>query len=83
MSFKINNNSIAILNHKITIDDMINEIYYMFNNSHYNDPKIADNIICSNLNQDDKDKFNNFREQKLHDAIINSDIIKPVFRQFN
>lgn len=80
MSFKINNNSIVILNHKITIDDMINEIYYMFNNSHYNDPKIADNIICSNLNQDDKDKFNNFREQKLHDAIINSDIIKPFFK---
>ena len=83
MSFKINNNSIVILNHKITIDDMINEIYYISNNALYNNPNIADSIYLSNLNQEDKDKFYNFREQKLHDAIKIADNINPIFKNNN
>jgi hypothetical protein len=49
MSIQINDNSIIILNHRITIDDMINEMYYICNNSHYNNPNIADSIYFSKL----------------------------------
>ena len=83
MPVKVNDNSIIFLNHRITIDDMINEMYYIFNNALYNNPNIADSIYLSNLNQEDKDKFNNFREQKLHDAIKIADNIKPIFKNNN
>lgn len=80
MNIRINDNSISIFNHKITIDDMINEMYYIFNIAHCNEPNIADNIYFSELNNDDKDKFNNFIEQKLYDAAIISHNIKPIFK---
>jgi hypothetical protein len=80
---KVNDNSIIFLNHKITIDDMINEMYYISNNALYNNPNIADSIYLSNLNQEDKDKFYNFREQKLHDAIKIADNINPIFKNNN
>ena len=83
MPVKVNDNSIIFLNHKITIDDMINEIYYISNNALYNNPNIADSIYLSNLNQEDKDKFYNFREQKLHDAIKIADNINPIFKNNN
>ena len=83
MPVKVNDNSIIFLNHRITIDDMINEMYYISNNALYNNPNIADSIYLSNLNQEDKDKFNNFREQKLHDAIKIADNIKPIFKNNN
>lgn len=83
MTVKINDNSIIILNHKITIDDMIDEIYYQCNNAHYNDQNIADTIYFSKLNQEDRDKLNNFREQKLHDAAKLSPKIKPIFKNDN
>ena len=83
MPVKVNDNSIIFLNHRITIDDMINEMYYIFNNALYNNPNIADSIYLSKLNQEDKDKFNNFREQKLHDAIKLAHKIKPIFKNNN
>lgn len=79
MSVQINDNSIIILNHRITIDDMINEMYYICNNSHYNNPNIADSIYFSKLNNDDKYKLNNFREHKLFTAATIADKTKPIF----
>ena len=83
MPVKINDNSIVILNHRITIDDMIDEIHYLCNNAHYNDQKIADSIYFEHLNKDDRDKINNFREQKLYDAAQISPKIKPLFSNNN
>jgi len=83
MSVRINDNSIVILNHRITIDDMIDEIHYLCNNAHNNDQKIADSIYFEHLNKDDRDKINNFREQKLHDAAQISPKIKPLFNNNN
>ena len=83
MSVRINDNSIVILNYRITIDDMIDEIHYLCNNAHYNDQKIADSIYFKHLNKDDRDKINNFREQKLYDAARISPKIKPLFRNNN
>lgn len=83
MSVQINDNSIIILNHRITIDDMINEMYYICNNSHYNNPNIADSIYFSKLNNDDKYKLDNFREHKLFTAATNADKTKPIFNNNN
>jgi hypothetical protein len=79
MTVKINDNSIFILNHCITLDDMINEIYYMFNIAHCNEPSVADIIYLSQLNQEDKDRFHQFREQKLYDIATISHYKKPIF----
>jgi hypothetical protein len=79
MTVKINDNSIFILNHRITLDDMINEIYYMFNIAHCNEPSVADIIYLSQLNQEDKDRFHQFREQKLYDIATISHYKKPIF----
>jgi len=80
MNIRINDNSISIFNHKITIDDMINEMYYIFDIAHCNETNIADNIYFSELNNDDRDKFNNFIEQTLYDAAIISHNKKPIFK---
>lgn len=79
MAAKINDNYISILNHKITLNDMKDEMYYMFNIAHCNNPDIADSIYFSKLNQEDKDIFNNFKEQKLYDIANISDYKKPFF----
>jgi hypothetical protein len=79
MSIQINDNSIIFLNHRITIDDMINEIYYICNISHCNNPNIADSIYFSKLNNDDKNKLNNFREHKLFTAATIANKTKPIF----
>jgi hypothetical protein len=79
MTIKINNNSIYILNHRITLDDMINEMYYMFDIAHCNDETIADSIYLSKLNQEDKDKLNHFKEQKLYDIANIYHNKKPMF----
>jgi hypothetical protein len=79
MTVKINDNSIFILNHRITLDDMINEIYYMFNIAHCNEPSVADIIYLSQLNQEDKDRFHQFREQKLYDIASIAHYKKPIF----
>jgi hypothetical protein len=79
MNIKINENSISILNHRITIEDMINEIYNTFQIAHCNEPSVADTIYFSQLNQEDKDAYNNFKEQKLYNAAIISHNKKPIF----
>jgi hypothetical protein len=79
MNIKINENSISILNHRITIDDMINEIYNTIQIAHCNEPSVADTIYFSQLNQEDKDAYNNFKEQKLYNAAIISHNKKPIF----
>lgn len=79
MSIQINDNYIIFLNHRITTDDMINEMYYICNNSHYNNPNIADSIYLSGLNKDLKDKLNNFREHNLFTAATIAHKTKPLF----
>ena len=83
MSIQINENSIIFLNHHITTDDMINEMYYICNNSHYNNPNIADSIYLSGLNKDDIDKLNNFREHNLFTAATIAHNTKPLFNNNN
>jgi hypothetical protein len=79
MTIKITDKSIYILNYRITLDDMINEMYYMFDIAHCNDPIVADSIYLSKLNQEDKDKFNHFKEQKLFDLANIYHDKKPIF----
>ena len=83
MPVKVNDNSIIFLNHRITIDDMINEMYYICNNAHYNNPNIADSIYLSGLNKDDIDKLNNFREHNLFTAATIAHKKKPLFNNNN
>ena len=83
MSIQFHDNSIIFFNHRITIDDMINEMYYICNNAHYNNPNIADSIYLSGLNKDDKDKLNNFREHNLFTAATIAHKKKPLFNNNN
>ena len=83
MSIQFHDNSIIFFNHRITIDDMINEMYYICNNAHYNNPNIADSIYLSGLNKDDKEKLNNFREHNLFTAATIANKTKPLFNNNN
>lgn len=76
----INNNYISIMNHIITIDDMIDNLYYRTNISWAKNVKCINLLYLNNLNKNDKENLNNLITTKLYDEIKKRNINKPIFK---
>jgi len=73
MNFNTNDNSITIMNHKIIIDDLIEQTYYTTNNAIIND------MYLDKLNEIEKKQWFKFIRLDYCKAIDIAHKLKPVF----
>ena len=81
--FNIDDNYILLMGHIITIDDMIDDLYYRTDIAWVKNIKSFNLLYFTNLNENEKFCLNNLITDKLYDAIKNANDIKPIFRYIN
>lgn len=79
MNFNTNDNSITIMNHKIIIDDLIEQTYYTTNNAIINDMTLFNNMYLDKLNEIEKKQWFKFIRLDYRKAIDIAHKLKPVF----
>lgn len=76
----IDENKIIIMGHKITINDMIDNLYYRTNIAWSNNINGLRLLYLDNLNKKDKKLFDNFIYNKLSIAAKDANSINPIFK---
>ena len=73
-------NYISIMNHIITIDDMIDNLYYRTDIAWTKNVKCVNLLYLNNLKENDKAQLNNIIVNKLQEEVKKRDINKPIFK---
>jgi hypothetical protein len=79
---KIEDDSISIMNHKITIEDVIDQTYYTVNMAIVEHWEIMDELYINKLNETDKNKWYNFRFNIYETEIKRQNSNKPIYPNF-
>ena len=76
----IDNNSINILGHKITIEDMVENLYYRTDISLSKNEMGLKLLYINNLNERDRNHFHYLTNAKISEASKNANYNKPIFK---
>ena len=80
---KINNDNITIMNHTITMNDMIEQTYYNVNNTILNNFLVFNKIYYDNLNDIDKQKWYRFTHTDYFKEVDKNNKIVPLYPTLN
>ena len=76
----INNNSITLMNHTITINDMIDNLYYRTEIELSKNEKALKILYINNLNENDKNNFYYIINAKISEESKKVNLINPIFK---
>lgn len=80
VNIDIDNNYISIMDQVITIDDMIDNLYYRSDIASTKNIKYINLLFLNGLKESSKLSLNHLIENKLYEAVKNADIKKPIFK---
>lgn len=76
----INNNSITLMNHTITINDMIDNLYYRTELELSKNEKALKIIYINNLDENDRNNFYYIINAKISEESKKANLINPIFK---
>ena len=76
----INQNSITLMNHTITINDMIDNLYYRTDIELAKNEKALKILYINNLDENDKNYFYHLINAKISEESKIANLIKPIFK---
>lgn len=80
MNVNINDNSINILNHTITIDDMLDDLYYRTNISLAKNDIALKLLYLNNINDYERNNFYYLINTKISDESKQANLKNPIFK---